>query len=150
MVPSSATRAEISSSAGKLDSFDDQRMVTCADHRLRQALEKRASVMCDSAGSAMHQPRGTHNGAAERRSNRLVTEADAKRGNLLFGGQRREVFDERNQDAGLPGCTGARGEEDAIRAHCDDLGRGDFIVSAHDDFGGRGALFKRRIHTQLA
>ena len=57
--------------------FDEQRMITCGDERVRDAFKERILVVIDLGSFAVHDVRRADDFSAKYMADRLVTQADA-------------------------------------------------------------------------
>jgi hypothetical protein len=104
--------------------IDDERVIPCGREVRRQAGEDAMAVVADRGGVAVGRGRRAHDPAAVGRGDRLVAEADAQ--------QRRDraaLADDIDADPGLGRGAGTWRDDDARRAQCRDVRRGDLIVA---------------------
>ena len=104
----------------------DERVIAGCGHGLGRVAEERFAIVLDLAGLAMHKLMRPDHVAAERRTNRLMPQANAQHRKLPS-----KVPDQFNADAGLLRRTGARRDNDAFRTHGFNLRRSYLVIAAH-------------------
>src|SRR5262249_22531286 len=90
-------------------------------------LENRLAVMLNLAGLAVHQMAGTHNLAAERGADGLMSQADAKQRD--FSG---EVTNQSDADPGLVWSARTRGDYDSFRGEFCNLAYSCLVIAGDD------------------
>ena len=110
--------------AGERALGHDERVIAGAGERGGQIVEDALAVVIDGAGFAVHEMGGADDLAAEGLADGLVAETDAEDGH--FSGH---VANERDENAGLAGCTGAGREQNALGPQSFHLLDGQLVVA---------------------